>query len=126
VPNLPEDRPLSPQEAALTRWLLEHGGPEAAAHLAELPQARVVGRCPCGCASVNFAIDGRVAPPGAGLQVLSDHVWRDGEGMLAGLFAFACAGRLAGIEVYTLDPDAAIDRLPSPDVLEPFKSGPDG
>lgn len=117
-----EDRPLSPDEAALTRWLLEHGAPEAAAHLAELPHARVVARCPCGCASVDFAIAGREAPLTTGLQVLADYLWRDAEGRQAGVFVFAREGQLAGLEVYALDPDAAIDRLPAPEALVPFES----
>ena len=111
---MPEDRPLTAEEVALTRWLLEHGSDGAAMHVAELERARVVGRCPCGCASVDFAIDGEVPPTTAGLDVLADSEWRDPEGRRAGIFVFARAGRLAGLEVYTLHPDAAIARLPSP------------
>jgi hypothetical protein len=119
----PEDRPLSAEEFALTRWLLEHGTPEASRHLADLPRARVVGRCPCGCASVDFAIAGQEAPP-AGLEVLADYEWRDAEGRPAGVFVFARAGMLAGLEVWTMDPDADTTRLPSPDALWPLGSAP--
>jgi hypothetical protein len=108
----------------LTRWLLDHGIPEAAAHLAELPHARVVARCPCGCVSVDFAIAGREAPLTAGLQVLADYEWRDAEGRQAGIFVFARAGQLAGLEVYTLHPDASIDVLPAPEALVLLGSTP--
>ena len=48
--TIPEDRPLSADEYALTRWLLAHGLPGADAHPGALDRARVVGRCGCGCA----------------------------------------------------------------------------
>lgn len=115
--RIPQDRPLSPHEAELTSWLLEHGSPQSAAHLAELPHALVIARCPCGCASVDFAIAGHEAPLSTGLEVLADYTWRDTEGREAGIFVFARGGQLAGLEVYTLHPDAAIDRLPPTDAL---------
>jgi hypothetical protein len=120
VSRILQNRPLSSQEANLTRWLLEHGSPAAARYLAELPRARVVGRCGCGCASVDFAVDGEEAPDTTGLEILADYTWADAAGRMAGIFLFARAGRLSGLEVYTLHPDAEIDRLPSPDVLAPF------
>jgi hypothetical protein len=118
--RIPDDRPLSTQEESLTRWLLEHGEPGASDHLGELRQARVVGRCGCGCASVDFAINGVEAPTGVGLEILSDYQWCDSSGREAGIFVFARGGQLAGLEVYTLHPDAATDHLPSPAQLEPF------
>ena len=66
----PEDRPLSAQEVALTRWLLEHGVSSAARHLAELPRARVSGRCTCGCASVVFSVDGDMPEATVGIERL--------------------------------------------------------
>lgn len=60
----------------------------------------------------------------AGLRVLADYVWRDGEGREAGIFVFARAGRRAGLEVYTLHPDADISRLPPSDALYPLGGAP--
>jgi hypothetical protein len=102
---IPENRPLSPEEHSLTRWMLEHGHPDAAAFLPQLDRARVVSRCPCGCASIDFAIDGEQAPPGTGMQVLGDFLYGD-EKTLCGAFVFAKAGLLAGLEVYGLAVDA--------------------
>jgi hypothetical protein len=120
----PEDRPLSDHEAMLVRWLLEHGKPRAAEFLPQLEKARVTRwRCPCGCASVNFTIDGQQPPPGIGLEVLSNYVWEDAEHREAGIFVLAIAGFLAGLEVYTLDPASAIDKLPSINSLRPFQPG---
>lgn len=122
--TIPEDRPLSADEYVLTRWLLEHGVPGADAHLGELDRARVVGRCDCGCASVDFAVDGRGPPPGATFEVLADYQWRDAAGHLGGVFAFSRAGVLAGVEVWSVDGEAATDRLPTPDTLEPLGTPP--
>jgi hypothetical protein len=59
---LPEDRPLSTKESSLVQWMLEHGNPDSACFLTQVDEARVVSRCPCGCASIDFAIGGFVPP----------------------------------------------------------------
>ena len=59
---IPEDRPLTGQEAALVRWLLEQGGTTAVGFIPQLAELRVISRCPCGCASIDFAIGGTVPP----------------------------------------------------------------
>lgn len=125
MPGIPDDRPLTLEEQVLTRWLLERGTPEAAAYLAGLDRARVVARCGCGCASVDFAVDGHRPVPGATLEVLADYQWRDAFGHLGGVFPFAKAGRLAGLEVWSIDGAAAVDRLPSPEMLEPLGTPPE-
>ena len=124
MPHIPDDRPLSPEERTLVRWLLEHGRPEANRYLDHLGQARVVSRCSCGCASVNFAVAEHETAPMAGMQVLADYQWRDPSGHLAGIFAFAREGVLAGLEVWSIDGEAAIDKLPPVEVLEPLGSAP--
>jgi hypothetical protein len=58
-----------------------------------------VGRKPVwsGCASVDFAIEGRTPPSGAGMEILADFEFRDPDGNRGGIFVFAKAGQLAGI-----------------------------
>ena len=114
---VPEDRPLSGQEAKLVRWMLEHGEPRAATFLAQLPDARVVSRCSCGCASVDFAIAG-VKPPPGNLGVLADFQFRTAEGHLCGAFVFERAGLLAGLEVYSQDGLSVPSTLPAIETLE--------
>jgi len=114
--TIPEDRPLSAQELALVRWLLDHGAPSARTYLGEIETLRVVSRCGCGCASVDF-----VNAPPAGLDVLSDYKWQDEQGRLFGAFAFAKAGKLAGIEVWSIDGRATPSSLPDPSDLAPIK-----
>ena len=95
-----EDRDLTSAEVEVIRWLLENGKPEAGRYLPELGRLRVVARCGCGCASVDF-----VSTAGA-LEVLSDHQWEDDEGHLFGIFVFAKRGALAGLEVWSIDGQA--------------------
>jgi hypothetical protein len=115
-----DERPLTAAERELTEWMLQHGRPEALAFLALLEHATVISRCPCGCASVDFAIRGQPAPA-AGLNILGDYLFGE-QDELAGAFVFECGGVLAGIEVYGLARDNPKE-LPHPDSLRPFKQG---
>jgi hypothetical protein len=110
------DRPLTREEYELTRWILEHGTPEAAEYIEQLERARVVSRCPCGCASIDFEIEGLgKAPPG--VHVLGDFIF-GGESDLCGVFVFSCHGILSGLEVmgYVVE---APKTLPNPAALRP-------
>jgi hypothetical protein len=62
---IPEERELSAEEYRLTRWILEHGVREAERFLEQPEQTRVVARCGCGCASVDFGVAGESAFTGA-------------------------------------------------------------
>ena len=114
---IPDHRPLTTDEFRLAKWMLERGGPAAVEFLAQLPGARVVSRCPCGCASIDFEIDGLPAPSG-GLRILGDYLYGDGED-LSGIFIFERAGILAGIEVWSPLGDDAPKALPVVQVLRP-------
>ena len=119
--NIAEDRPLTTREIALTQWLLEHGESNAARFLDQLPRARVASRCPCGCASVDFAIDGQRAPTGTGMDILADYEWRGPAGELFGVFAYAQRDLLGGIEVWSIDGEATPTHLPDPSDLTPLE-----
>ena len=114
---VPDERDLTREERALAHWMLTHGAPEARTFLNQLDRARVVTRCPCGCASVDFEVTGEPMPSG-GLRILGDFLFGD-EAELAGAFIFERAGVLAGIEVYGLAADAP-RQLPQPGWLRPF------
>ena len=111
-------RDLTRAERHLTRWMLEHGEPDALPFLAQLERARVTSwRCPCGCASINFAVEGQPAPAG-GLHLLGDFVF-GGEADLSGIFVFEQGGVLSGVEVYAMASEAP-QLLPAPDILRPL------
>ena len=112
------NRNLTSEERTLVRWMLEHGGPDAAQFLPQLERAQVLPtRCPCGCASIDFSIDGQPKPTG-GLRPLADFVFGSGDD-LSGIFVFEQSGVLAGLEVYGMAGDAP-RTLPNPDSLRPF------
>jgi hypothetical protein len=115
-----DDRPLSANETALMRWMLEHGTAAAAEFLPQLAEARVVARCYCGCASVDFAVRGVVPPPGDGIGILADFEYRTDEGHLCGVFVFERTGLLAGLEVWSVDGLSTPTTLPAVEQLQPL------
>jgi hypothetical protein len=111
-------RDLTSEERHLVRWMLEHGAPDASQFLPQLERAQVLPtRCPCGCASIDFSIDGKPKPSG-GLRPIADFVFGSGHEM-SGVFVFEQLGVLAGLEVYGWAGDAP-KTLPNPDSLRPF------
>ena len=123
--SIPDDRPLSPDESALVRWMLAHGTPSAAGFSTQLTDVRVASRCGCGCASVDFAVADVVPPPGNGIGILSDFEYRTAEGHLCGAFVFERAGLLAGLEVWSQDGLSTPSVLPAPSQLQPLGGAPD-
>lgn len=109
-----QNRPLTQEELALARWLLEHGSAEAREFLMQLDAAEVLPwRCLSGCASFKLLVKGRKAAP-AGVHVLSEFLFGSQEGQdLSGVFIYSSRGTLSGVEVYGLIGDAP-KRLPEP------------
>jgi len=122
VTSFPENRPLTAREAAIIAWLLEHGNSSAAEYLQQLDKVRVVSRCSCGCASVNFSIDGVIPPSENGMGILSDYQFLTNEGHLCGVFVFEQAGLLAGLEVWSIDGLTKRPTLPIIEQLQPLGS----
>jgi hypothetical protein len=120
--HITEDRALTEQEHALVRWLLEHGEQHAKGFVSQLSDARVVARCTCGCASVDFAIAGQRAPTTGSMDILSDYGWRDASGHLFGAFVFARGGLLAGLDLWSIDGQATATYLPEPSELTPIEN----
>jgi hypothetical protein len=112
--TIADDRPLTQQETEVLRWLLDHGKPSAAEHIGEVGRVRVVSRCGCGCASVDF-----IEAPRSAMEILSDHQWQDQKGRRFGAFAFAKEGKLAGVEVWSIDGLATPKSLPDTSLLTP-------
>ena len=109
-------RPLTPHEYTVTRWAIDHGGCSQdvrAGYLAQLDRAVVIGECECGCASLDFGVDGSVAQ-GKDREVLGDFATEDRQ---YGLCVFASQGLLDGIEVFEMAADAPSKTLPDPKTL---------
>lgn len=118
--SIDEDRDLTPDEASLVRWLLEHGEPRASDALSQVARARVVSRCACGCASVDFSVDGSRPSGRIGMDVVSDYWWRSARGNLCGAFVFLRDGVLAGLDLWSIDGAETPSELPRPDDLRPY------
>lgn len=114
------DRELTAEERVLVEWLLDHGTSDSSRYRSQLERARVTTQCCCGCASIDFAIDGIVPKQGEPISVLSDYEWIDSDGRLFGVFAFARSGLLAGLEVWSQDGLATADYLPELADLRPI------
>src|SRR5262245_34162608 len=79
--NLNELRPVSAEESLLIRWLLEHGNSaNSVRFLNQLSNASVVGRCGCGCASVDIEVAGARKANVRDMEILSDYKWTDRHG----------------------------------------------
>jgi len=74
----------------------------------------------CGCASVEFCIDGRTASPKSGMSIVSDYRWDDADGKLFGVFAHAREGLLSGIDLWSIDGHATADNPPNLSQLRPM------
>ena len=126
ITAIPEDRDLSKDEQSLVEWLLDHGTPDAIRYRAHLNKARVAARCYCGCASIDFGIDGVVPNRGEPISILSDYEWIDTDGRLFGTFVFSRCDLLAGLEVWSQDGLAPADYLPEISQLRPIGTASDG
>ncbi|MGB7207685.1 MAG: hypothetical protein WBD27_03400 [Pyrinomonadaceae bacterium] len=118
--RIPEDRPLSAEETKLVRWALEHSLPGSDSYLSQLDKVRVISRCGCGCASVDFSFDGVLPDYRTGLQELSDHLWGTGGIDLCGIFVFARSEKLAGFEVWSVDGQVTPTELPKIEDLRDY------
>jgi hypothetical protein len=55
------------------------------------------------------------------MDILSDYSWRDGMGHLFGAFVFARAGRLAGLDLWSIDGHSTATHLPKFSELTPIE-----
>ena len=102
--------------------MLEHGSTEAQSYLPQLALAEVTPwRCPCGCASINFHIQGAAVPTTHGIKPIAEFVF-GGPDDLSGIFLYIQQGDvLSGLEVYGLAGDAP-RKLPTPDMLRTWEN----
>jgi hypothetical protein len=117
--SLKVDRPPSPDELALVSWLLGHGNARGQNALSQIPGLRVISQCQCGCASVDFSVEGKLPSPKSGMEVVSDYWWRTEAGNLCGVFVFLRDDAVAGIDLWSIDGQEIPSTLPSIDRLKP-------
>ena len=113
------DRPLSIDERAVVQWLLEHGNGDNTTFLEQLGQARVARLCGCGCASIDFVVNGK-RPQQFAMRTLSDYQWRDDHGHLFGAYVFEQGGLLAGLDLWSIDGQSTPNAMPPIERLVPL------
>jgi hypothetical protein len=112
-------RSLTPQEKAVLRALLKHADFDGrGALLGQIDVAQVVGRCGCGCATVDLEVGERPVDEAASrpLPNQANVIGADGE-PIGGVMVFIANGRLSTLEVYS-NTDEPINPLPSVSELD--------
>ncbi len=113
-------RNLTDDERVLVRWLLTNGTDDAASYATQLDKITVNTVCPCGCASINFAIEGTTPDKSSGMKILADYQSDAVDGAVVGVFLFAYGDLLAGLEVWSPDGLSDCKLLPKPSTLRPL------
>jgi len=100
-------RPISAREAAAVDWVLANGACEGSLdHLRRgIRDLRVVARCACGCASVDFVAGGQSGDA----RPVAEAVGFDSRGRQCGVIVWERGGRVSGLEIYEEEPDSAAE-----------------
>ena len=107
-------RPLTETERALVeRLCILNAVPVSSS--GDVTRLQVIGRCECGCASVDFI-------PDEGSSVLGDAFGTTASGIEVGLLLWGRAGMVSGLEVYMLGEETS--ELPDPQTLRPGHQRP--
>lgn len=68
----PELRSLTTEESNLLDWLIANGNSEAKRYASQVCEIRVVGRCTCGCPSLDLALAGNTERTTWPSEILAD------------------------------------------------------
>jgi hypothetical protein len=91
------DRAISPNEAKVINWLLDHALVDLTAYrLHPIDELRVVGGCGCGCTSLYF----KPQEQRGKLQMLADELAVYPDGQQAGLILWGRGDEIIWLEVY--------------------------
>jgi hypothetical protein len=113
-------RSLSPEEARVLDALLEPDWPGSKELRQQARVAEVVGKCGCGCATVEFAVDKTKAPqaPAQNPAPIEGTVWnQDRSQVVGGILLFVPRGWLSSLEIYSVSDDT-ITVFPPLDLID--------
>ena len=113
---IPEFRALTLEEFKLLEWLLARGAAEAANYAAQLSRVRVVGRCTCGCPTLDLALDGKQCPTVGISMVLAQAEGHSPEGVPVYVLLHAREGELSELEIISVN-ETKVFRMPVPEML---------
>ena len=118
--RIPEVRPLSEQERLLIRWIVEESSGIGSGLSAQLERTTVAARCGYGCASIDLAVDGSEEDKKEPMDLIADYAWKTKAGNLCGAYLFTRRGRLAGLDLWSIDGAETPSALPEIQALFPL------
>jgi hypothetical protein len=104
----------------LLEWLLANGRPEAREYERQAPSLRVVGRCSCGCPTIDLAIGERDQHTVCPSEILADFSGVTAEGIEVGVILHAREGQISELEVYSMTGEDRELGLPTIESLRTF------
>jgi len=113
-------RPLKAEEQELIEALLGAARSGVSRYLGQLAKAEVVGRCRCGCPSVDLEV-GSGPQVGTPMPLVLADAESPGE-VPVGVILWICGGALSGLEVHPWDGARGV-RLPRPESLTNLRTG---
>lgn len=93
------NRELKPEEKELIKHLLTHL-PNPAPHIEQLDYLRVVGKCDCGCPTIDLALKEYINKSSQIPEILVEADGQSPEGIPVGIILWTKAGNISGLEVY--------------------------
>jgi L-rhamnose isomerase len=105
----------------LVEWLAVNPTIDVDIPLSELKELSVASECRCGCASIDFAVNGSPVSPG-GITVVADYLYKSENGNQMGCFLFMANGHIAGVDVWSVDGAETPIRLPVPSELYGYEN----
>ena len=98
------ERAIRSNELTIVNWLLDHALVDVAAYRGHsVEELRVVGACPCGCASLYFEPEGQRGK----VQRIADELAVYPDGQRAGLILWGREDKIVWLEVYDFQPQSS-------------------
>ncbi|HEY1568276.1 MAG TPA: hypothetical protein VGF68_14710 [Solirubrobacteraceae bacterium] len=116
----PFPRPLTDREAETLQFMLSADLPDGEILREEAARAVVVEQCTCGCATIDFGLDGDApaAPELQGAPLIQTRA-RDMDAHPVSLMLFVRDGRVASLEIVFYDEAQMTSEFPEPGFWEP-------
>ena len=96
----PLKRPITDEEGALIRWLLDHGEDGVGRFISQIDTLTVASECTCGCPTIDFAREENGLKQGTARPIIDYLAIVDGQHV--GVMLFATETQLSMLEVYSL------------------------
>ena len=97
----PLNRPITDEEGALIRWLLDHGEEGITNFISQIDTLTVTSGCTCGCPTIDFSLEETNATSRTSSRIISDYL-AIVDGQYVGVMLFATEKQLSMLEGYSL------------------------